>query len=357
MGFFEKRINRIYIVLILPIALFTGVNAIENVNQYLYWHNEMVEQFDKIDQGYEQRLSSEEMDEIEKKKQEYNRKASNHSGPVNNYSTITIALLFFPLIWQFILFLFKWVSHGEDHNDIGKKSLLFSKSLFRKTIKPIIFISILGATSYCIAFIHFNMMENDLKMDRDKKLQDLKLRIETAQAGSVIQSDWEVIGTKAYIRSNDGLCTMIVLLLPDGDGIPITGFRCDSKFNIPLHFLGSMRIKFDNNIQVIYLNLFEEDSEPIVTKFYINPNGQPLNIFTVENYDQNNTFSYEEFIKGLVSNNSLEIQITPTMDHEYYGFDNFTTGYTYKKRLDLDPVWIRFSLKGAKEAITKLGKN
>ena len=90
--------------------------------------------------------------------------------------------------------------------------------------------------------------------------------------------------------------------------------------------------------------------------------------------------SYKNFINGLISakfvragflalreldpvttarsqSKVVAIEITPTVDHEYYEFFNYATGAAGNfERLHLDPIWIRFPLKGAKEAIAKLGK-
>ena len=55
----------------------------------------------------------------------------------------------------------------------------------------------------------------------------------------------------------------------------------------------------------------------------------------------------------------LAIKLTPTMDHEvykiYYRVNN-EIKLTYGQLKFLDPIWIKFSLKGAKEAIAKLGQ-
>jgi hypothetical protein len=55
-------------------------------------------------------------------------------------------------------------------------------------------------------------------------------------------------------------------------------------------------------------------------------------------------FTYGGFINGLISAKTVAVKLTPTV---FAG--NF-------ERLYLDPVWIRFTLKGAKEAIDTLGK-
>jgi hypothetical protein len=200
-----------------------------------------------------------------------------------------------------------------------------------------------------------NKALNEMNLDKDKALKEFRRRIEVAQAGPIIQSEWEVfgevdpasnkkIGTKAYIRqSNDGLCSVMVLHLLEG--IRLTGFQCSFKFLIRQHFNNNkIGIKFsDNNtLHIMHLNSFDDEQGPIVNAVYVDPNGEPLNIFTAENYDLN-AYSYEDFINGLNSAKTLAIKITPAMDHE--------SGH-----LALDPVWITFSLNGAKEAISKLGK-
>ena len=71
-----------------------------------------------------------------------------------------------------------------------------------------------------------------------------------------------------------------------------------------------------------------------------------------------NAFRYDRFINSLTSAKMVAIKIAPTVDHEYYEFYNYATGTTlsWSERLNLGPIWFSFSLKGAREAIAKLGK-
>jgi uncharacterized membrane protein YvbJ len=63
-------------------------------------------------------------------------------------------------------------------------------SSLKKIIKLIFKILILGAILYGVAFIGFMLQESYLKNDRDKALQDLELKIETAQAEPFVESEW-----------------------------------------------------------------------------------------------------------------------------------------------------------------------
>jgi hypothetical protein len=257
------------------------------------------------------------------------------------------------------------------------KGLLFSLTTLKKTIKPIITLLVFGAILYGVAFIGFMLQESYLKKDRDRALQDLKLKIEATQGDSIVD-EWEVLGSDdpasgkkigryTNIRSNNGLCSMSVEHRIDGT--KLTGFRCDFNFDVPLMNSGFTSIKFDNdrNIQTMNYSAFKNSHDKFnlsgTSAAYFSPelrlkNTGEFSHFKPEYLFKNtHAFGYKDFISGLISANTVAIQITPTVDHGYYKFYNYATGtYGNFERLDLDPVWIKFSLKGAKEAIAKLGK-
>jgi hypothetical protein len=89
------------------------------------------------------------------------------------------------------------------------------------------------------------------------------------------------------------------------------------------------------------------DSYFAESSFYVMPDG-----------GGGNAFRYDSFINSLTSAKMVAIKIIPTVDHEYYEFYNYATGTTlsWSKRLNLGPIWFSFPLKGAREAIAKLGK-
>jgi hypothetical protein len=249
-------------------------------------------------------------------------------------------------------------------------SMSYILTSLKKIIKLIVKILILGVILYGVAFIGFMLQESYLKNDRDKALQDLKLKIETAQGSSIRQDEWEVfgsddpasekkIGTSAKIISSRGLCEMGVEHRIDGTRL--TSFNCDFTFDPN----GYIWIKFDNynNIETMGLSPFRGDSYYAAGSAYVKPT-EPVNTNgTIPScaFDYScpePLFSYGSFIEGLISSNAVAIKLIPTINHEYYSFHNYATGTRFRsdERINLDPVWIKFPLKGAKEAIAKLGK-
>ena len=243
-----------------------------------------------------------------------------------------------------------------------RKGLLFSMGycgyiltplikIIKKSIKLIVKILTLGAILYGIALIGFMLQESYLK----KALQE-KLKIETAQGKPIVQSEWKVfgsddpasekkIGTSALISSSRGLCVMDVEHRIDGTRL--TSFRCDFEFK-PRPFIN---IKFDNdhNIYTMRLSNFKGHNYKAADSAYVEPSipvNYSGNIRPCEYSGDcpEPLFSYGGFINGLISAKTVAIKLTPTISA-----GNF-------ERLYLDSVWIRFTLKGAKEAIDTLGK-
>ena len=252
-----------------------------------------------------------------------------------------------------------------------RKGLLLSLKPLKKLIK-------LGAILFSVVFIcvigQYLYLELYLKQDRDNLLEDLKLAIEKAQTRKVESLQWDVewsedpasrenIVNKAYINSEDSLCRMSVELRIDGTRL--TNFRCSFEFPY-----GPKNIKFDNDHNLHFMNLMKysnnkvhadrsayvkppitRNSTGIITPFDFQIAADPYYV------EPDPPLSYENFINGLISSKTVAIQLIPTIDHEYYNFKYiFGNSKVHDDdRLNLTPVWIRFPLKGAKEAIAKLG--
>ena len=170
------------------------------------------------------------------------------------------------------------------------------------------------------------------------KLQELKLKINEAQASPIIQSKWQVfrevdpaslrsIVRSVSIKSNDGLRSMEV----DHSlfGSRSTTFFCDfpiySKYIRPV-------IKFDN----------EESAQNYdVTGAIDNSNESVTGIESIVGWTITND---NHFLNSLNSANALAIKVRPRVK------------YDRELSVYLDPVWIRFSLEAAKKVIAKLGK-
>ena len=237
-------------------------------------------------------------------------------------------------------------------------SIGYILALLKKIIKLIITVLIIGAILYGVAFIGFILQESYLKNDRDKALQDLKLKIETAQAEPFVESEWKVstsadpasgkkIVTGVSTFSNGDLCSMTVERRIDRDRL--TSFYCSFEFYHASILPEPINMKFDNdpNIYKMVQKAFKGNN-----KFFM-----ASSIYVSPDKGGGNAFRYDSFINRLTSAKTLAIQIQPTVDHDYYEFYNYATGTpNSSSHLYLDPVWIRFPLKGAREAIAKLGK-
>ncbi len=266
----------------------------------------------------------------------------------------------------------------------------------------------IGAILYGVAFIGFMLRESYLEKDRDRALQDLNLKIATAQDEPFADSEWKVlasddpasgkkIGTATFVSSNGGLCSMSVEHRIGGERLTI--FYCEFEFRNTPFPPTDISIKFSNNSNVYTMKrrAFEgTHSYFTASSVYVRPDERKLNYITnpkvlekrkkedslsdaqdffkkknqhlidksretlsrLYSIDAYNAFRYDRFINSLISAKTVAIEITPTVGYEYYDFYNYATathGDNFK-HLDLAPVWIKFSLKGAKEAIAKLGK-
>jgi hypothetical protein len=192
----------------------------------------------------------------------------------------------------------------------------------------------------------------DTEPDRkDKELQREQSK-ETAQSKPIVkskpifQSGWKMSGSadpasrviiaeSARVRSDDGLCQMSVFV--ELQGSERTEFECVFKFRDL--FVTKLPIKFDNDKNYHHMDIVSKPKKNII---YVEPYYEqyipddPLSFdFTTEQPDIF-SFKYDKFINGLISANFVAIQLI--------------SEETFK------PVWIRFPIKGAKEAISKLGK-
>jgi hypothetical protein len=176
---------------------------------------------------------------------------------------------------------------------------------------------------------------------------DLKLRITQAQDRPSEGRKWRIVGEQdpasnrtvgrlARIVSDDGLCRMDIgnLLGLTGRGIYVV-----CEFNIDAfpfsraglssgaeYFPRTALIKFD----------FESKSRMVDILWL--ENRTRISIHFHENV-LTNMRQLDSFTKDVASGKALAVELFPMAGGE-----------------NLDPIWVRFSLEGAKEAIAKLGK-
>tara|TARA_B100000315_G_scaffold215719_1_gene215181 strand:- start:51 stop:905 length:855 start_codon:yes stop_codon:yes gene_type:complete len=238
----------------------------------------------------------------------------------------------------------------ENMRDTPKQSLGIEM-----TVISLILISIAGF------FIIMAVNNREPLTDPDRIDKELKMlpqeeqSNETTQSESIVQFGWKVSGSgdpasrviiarSARVRSDDGLCQMSVLRRPQGSRG--TEFECEFKFRDEKE----LTIKFDNDDSYHRMIQFHGSSENTILVRPYTPDNSLDNsldnsfeasldrIYSLsdDGYDKGNSFRYDEFINSLTSANFVAIKLIPT---EKSG-----------------PVWIRFPLKGAREAIAKLGK-
>jgi curved DNA-binding protein CbpA len=232
-----------------------------------------------------------------------------------------------------------------------------------KTVIRIILICVAGLFIIVIADIPYLLQNFPRVTDRepltepdriDKELKMLpqeEQSNETTQSESIVQFGWKVSGSadpasrviiarSARVRSDEGLCQMSVLRRPQGSRG--TEFECEFKFRDEKE----LTIKFDNDDSYHRMIQFHGSSENTILVRPYTPDNSLDNSFEAsldriyslsdDGDDKGNSFRYDKFINSLISTNFVAIKLIPT---EKSG-----------------PVWIRFTLKGAKEAISKLGK-
>jgi hypothetical protein len=162
---------------------------------------------------------------------------------------------------------------------------------------------------------------------RAKEAQNLRTRIATAQENATPEGkEWVVyarndpasgakIARTASIKSNDGLCYLTVEKRINGS--ELSGLRCPG---IKISEYDDIYIKFDTH----------ETSKKMDLKSYSDSDDVYIPSYQSE---YSNNFNYKDFIKGLVTANSVAIKIPSA-----------------------DTFWVRFTLKGSTASINQLGK-
>ena len=234
--------------------------------------------------------------------------------------------------------------------------------LILKRYKKLI-VTALGALIllFIVAVIGAWLLDKHEESQIAQALQDLEIRIKTAQGETVDYGWWSVLGSYdpankkkigrvASVRSEDGLCVFLDLLQPDGFGG--YGINCSFAFASE-EYGGSIIIKFDN----------EDKTHEISLSHYQIDIGNVSDVYLLDlsrrryrrdyGLGKEDPSEYDNFTGPLLSGSVLAINVIPRLHPKYYESKNFITQRHIEK---LDPVWIRFSLRGAKEAIAKLGQ-
>ncbi len=161
----------------------------------------------------------------------------------------------------------------------------------------------------------------------NREAQQLRDRIATAQRNSTPEGkEWIVfsqpdpasdieIARTASIKSNDGLCSLTVQKRINGS--ELTGLRCPG---IKISEYEDIYVKFDTY----------ETSKKMQLESYTDSDDVYIPSYQ---YEYSGNLSYKEFIKGLVTANSVAIKVPSA-----------------------DSFWVRFTLKGSTAAINLLGK-
>ena len=221
--------------------------------------------------------------------------------------------------------------------------------------KVILILFVVGALIYAACFLYgFN-----LKKDKEKIAQGIEEAIKEAQEttprdneewrayGAIDPASGQNIATTASVRSDDGLCTIYVE--ERGDGVELTSFSCHG-FSIASYpdiqsfeRYNQIKVKFDT----------ERRSHAMGIAGFSDSNDVYTSEFTVKEYH----LAYKKFIEKLLKSDVVAIKITPTFSHKY---DDLEEPFSYETvgifDNHLDPIWVKFSLDGASDAISKLGK-
>jgi hypothetical protein len=262
----------------------------------------------------------------------------------------------------------------STHNEITEKGLeglgrglsfvlktLKSEWLFlNRYRKPIFTIFGIGIILLIVAVFLAWLLDKRGEVERSIALQQLKTRIVNAQVNT-IDYEWEVLGSDdpasgktigriASIRSDDDLCILMVELQPSGRRVD--GLKCNFAL-LAGNFGSDLVIKFgyDDNTHSTNFSHYNAKIGDVTDAYVID----------TSNYRFSNTENYT-FSKRLITGGTLAIKIIPRIHPDYYDVKNFITqqypdGHYYEWSVEqVDPTWITFSLKGAKEAISKLGQ-
>jgi hypothetical protein len=185
-------------------------------------------------------------------------------------------------------------------------------------------------------------------LEREAALQDMRIRIEEAQGRPIVRSEWEVVGEidpangrkivrSVSIKSNDGLCRMMVEHRITS--AKLTRFDCE--FEIVRD--NKLSIKFDELTDALTIRpgYFQEEPSGVASTVYVDVGTAPKAFSEKGNYrgwwpiGSDYYWYFLRHVSGEYGSTALAIMITPS---------------------GLNPIWVKFSLKGAKEAIAKLGK-
>lgn len=177
-------------------------------------------------------------------------------------------------------------------------------------------------------YLFYQENENEKRRQAEaEEAERLRIRIADAQRNATsVDREWRVYGEPdpasgveiartAYVKSNDGLCSLAVQKRLNGS--ELTGLSCPG-ISIPGY--RSIYVKFDT----------QDASRKMDLKSYSDSDGVYIPSYQFE-YSDN--LPYEDFINGLVTAGSVAIQIP--------GPETF---------------WVRFTLKGSTAAISVLGK-
>jgi len=252
--------------------------------------------------------------------------------------------------------------------------------LLKKLFKLAIILLAVGAVIYGITYIGFEIHESSLKKDRDRVQKALNELIaaekERARSTPVsLANKWAIIGQTdpasgknigryTHVKSNIYDCFMSVEYRINGT--QRTYFSC--TYLSFASWGGMLRFKFHKDSKLYRMKRYGSSSEQyssVHEAIYIEPAVVPKNKIIIPCYfdcvddaKYENNISYDEFINKIITNNTIAIKMTPTIDHEYCDYNNPLSGRDRYEPycLQSDPIWIKFSLKESKEAIEKLGK-
>ena len=192
---------------------------------------------------------------------------------------------------------------------------------------PLAIIAVIGIG---LLYAYFDYSNEKKINEKETKAQQFKDKISIAQKNATPEGrQWYVsyaadpasgikIARSAVIKSNDSLCRLAVEKRINGS--ELTDLRC---YGIKISSFDDVYIKFDTS----------ETSKKMTLKNYTN--SDDVYISSYQGYSSQ--LSYEEFINGLITGNSLAVKFKIPYPYNYW-------------------LWVRFNLKGSKLAISQLGK-
>jgi hypothetical protein len=205
-----------------------------------------------------------------------------------------------------------------------------------------------GALLYSLVFIGYALKESSLKSDFDNRIQAVNSMLKAPRPEADDNAVWEVVSEvdptsgKILVRSaivKNHLCNVKVHRPLDEGQFTSIGCRFRTS--------GHMRVKFDNDDTVYHMNYFFNKFE----------GRRKLSMADTLRGDEEaaNSISYDHFIRMLKTAKTVAIKMTPSVNGYWYR-NEATQRSTRQRLVNLPPVWVRFPLTGAKEAIEQLGK-